>query len=268
MIRFSVIIPCYNRVESIKETLSSLIEQTYKNFEVIVVDDCSECDIKSELSSLIKKFISKKISIRIIRNSKNSGPSFSRNIGWNLAKGEYIAFLDSDDIWASNKLELCNAFLSCYNIDVLGHPITIDKLKEIKKTNKWLIKPLGLKRLLMKNLMQTSCTILKRDITERFDVNMRYCEDYDLWLRLAQKKLKIIYLPELVLTKFSRKPLSSGGLSGNRWKMRQGELISKLRILKNYGFGGYLFYPFLIIFVSLKHFRNILKYSVLPRIKK
>ena len=95
----SIIIPVYNTEKYVKEALDSIFSQTYKNFEIICIDDGS---IDNSLS-ILESFGDK---IQIIKNDKNHGTSESRNKGIHVAKGEFIAFLDADDVWTSNKLEL------------------------------------------------------------------------------------------------------------------------------------------------------------------
>ncbi|MEO8773217.1 MAG: glycosyltransferase family 2 protein [Gelidibacter sp.] len=93
----SIIIPYYNRPEKIRRCLSSVLEQTYQNFEIIVIDDHSSIPLTVNNDPRIKVF----------RNQKNLGPGLSRNVGLDNAKGEYIAFLDSDDHWNAHFLHKC-----------------------------------------------------------------------------------------------------------------------------------------------------------------
>lgn len=125
----SIIIPCYNAGEKIRETLNSLIRQSYTQWEAIVVDDCST----DQSVGIISSFVRDDPRIKLIKMEKNSGgPSAPRNLGIASAKGELIAFLDSDDIWMPEKLERQltfmekkNALLSCTSyelIDETGTP--------------------------------------------------------------------------------------------------------------------------------------------------
>lgn len=92
----SVIIPYYNRPIKIKRCIDSVLAQGYTNYEIIVVDDCSEIPYESHNER-----------VQIVRNESNLGPGLSRNRGKELAKGDYIAFLDSDDYWHPDFLEAC-----------------------------------------------------------------------------------------------------------------------------------------------------------------
>ena len=102
MCKISIIVPCYNAEDFIRETLESIERQTYNNYEVFVIDDASS-DGSIEI---VKDFINiTSINIQLIQNKKNKGVSYSRNIGIKRSNGEYIAFLDSDDTWEPEKLE-------------------------------------------------------------------------------------------------------------------------------------------------------------------
>lgn len=95
----SVIMPCYNSGAYIKESIESVINQTYQNFELIIIDDVSSDDS----ISIIKSFDDPRI--KLIQSTHNGGAGVSRNKGIDVAKGRFIAFLDSDDLWRPKKLE-------------------------------------------------------------------------------------------------------------------------------------------------------------------
>ena len=96
----SIIMPSYNTANYIGESINSVINQTYKNWELIIVDDCST----DNTDEIVKKFLNDK-RIKYFRNNKNSGAAISRNKALREAKGKWIAFLDSDDLWVPEKLE-------------------------------------------------------------------------------------------------------------------------------------------------------------------
>lgn len=98
----SIITPCYNAESFISSTIESVLAQSFRNWEIIIVDDCS----LDNSSAIIKKYQNEDSRIRYLRTNKPSGsPTIPRNIGIKEAKGRYIAFLDSDDIWLPDKLE-------------------------------------------------------------------------------------------------------------------------------------------------------------------
>ena len=109
----SIITPNYNCVKFIAETIESVLAQTYQNWEMIIVDDCST-DGSYEIAL---KYAEKDKRIKIFRMDHNSGAAYCRNKGIELSKGEYIAFLDSDDLWMPEKLEKQVEFMIANNCD-------------------------------------------------------------------------------------------------------------------------------------------------------
>ena len=100
MDKVSVIVPIYNSKKHIKECITSIINQTYKNLEIIVVNDCTP----DKSMKYVKKFNDKRI--KIINLKKNSGVAFARNAGIDASNGDYICFIDSDDYWNLNKIDI------------------------------------------------------------------------------------------------------------------------------------------------------------------
>lgn len=97
----SIVIPVYNSEKFLGETMKTVKEQTYKNWEIILVNDCS----KDNSENIIKKYEKEDKRIKLINLKENSGAAIARNTGIENAKGKYIAFLDADDLWKKEKLE-------------------------------------------------------------------------------------------------------------------------------------------------------------------
>ena len=95
----SIIMPSYNTGKFIKETINSVLNQTYNNWELIIVDDCSTDDTEKIVNTI------KDNRIKFLKNNTNSGAAISRNRAIKEAKGKWIAFLDSDDLWKKEKIE-------------------------------------------------------------------------------------------------------------------------------------------------------------------
>lgn len=106
--KVSIIIPNYNCGKFLEETINSVINQTYQNWELLIVDDCST----DNSVEVIKKCIEKDERIKLFVNEKNSGAAASRNLALREASGQWIAFLDSDDLWLPEKLEKQLAFMT------------------------------------------------------------------------------------------------------------------------------------------------------------
>ena len=101
----SIIMPSYNTAPYIRETIQSVLDQTYQNWELIIVDDCSTDNTDGVVASI------KDDRIRYLKNEKNSGAAVSRNRALREAEGRWIAFLDSDDVWMPDKLEKQVSFM-------------------------------------------------------------------------------------------------------------------------------------------------------------
>lgn len=130
MIKFSIIIPVYNRASYIETTLDSILKQTYKNFEVLCVDDGSQ----DNSLELLKNFAKKDSRIKIIQHKENLGTHMARKTGVENASGDYILFLDCDDTFVESALEILNNNLSNTELDILGYVYRSEKSKHFPTT--------------------------------------------------------------------------------------------------------------------------------------
>ncbi|WP_023648993.1 glycosyltransferase [Candidatus Pelagibacter ubique] len=178
----SIIIPYYKNQFYIKKTVSSILKQSYQKFEIIIVNDEPGKLSKDILSSLKKK--DKRI--KIIHNLKNIGAGRSRNKAIKYAKGTYIAFIDSDDLWKKNKLKtqinIMKKFdynishTAYYIIDQNDNKLALRKSKNLNLKNLKNSCDVGLSTVVVKK------KILKKD---RLFSNFKTKEDYFLWLKIA-----------------------------------------------------------------------------------
>ena len=206
MMLVSIIIPYYKKKDYIKKTINSILKQTYEKFEIIIIND-----EPGELSKNILSFLKKKDSrIKIINNKKNIGAGKSRNKGINIAKGKYIAFIDSDDVWKKNKLLKQIEFMRRKNIEIshTSYEIIDDDLA-IRGTRQ--AKVMNYKKLIKSCDIGLSTVIIKKSLIKnlRFP-NLKTKEDYVLWLEIA-KKGKTIHALNTKLTQWrkSKNSLSS-----------------------------------------------------------
>lgn len=236
----SVIIPMYGAEKFIKFTIQSVLEQSYKNLEILIIDDESP----DNSVEICQQFTDSRI--QIIRQ-KNRGLAGARNTGIRHARGEYLAFLDADDLWLSNKIEKHIAHLeSCQElgvsfsrsafIDEKGNPwgmYQMSKLKDITPLDLLCRTPIG----------NGSAAVFRRKVFEGikfldnlygstedfyFDENFRESEDVECWLRIAiQTNWKIEGIPQ-ALTLYR---VNSSGLSANLNKKLESwkKLIEKVR---------------------------------------
>ncbi|WP_294876642.1 glycosyltransferase family 2 protein [Sulfurospirillum sp. SCADC] len=247
----SIIIPCYNSEFTILRTLESVINQTYQHYEIIIIDDGSV----DQTRSVVEEFFEGQKQSYQYLYQENTGPSAARNKGIKNSKGEYIAFLDADDVWHPEKLELCLKVFETQPIGVLGHTYSLSDNFGRRYYGETIEKISSL-NLLLKNFAVTPSIIVKREAMQLFDETMKYAEDHELWLRISF--INQVGLLDLPLVKLGRKPLSDGGLSSNRWAMRKGELRMYFKASK---YKKYLFsiLPLLFLFSLAKHLRNIIK---------
>ncbi len=183
----SVIIPVYYREAFLPTAVESVLNQTYKNFELLIIDDNSHDETYFSVINFLKD---KRVSYYFL--NKNHGVSFSRNYGIKKAKGEYIAFLDSDDYWLPTKLEKQIDYMKEKNFKICQTEeiwIRRGKIVNPKKKHKKIEGDIFEKSLEL-CIVSPSAVIVKREVFEDigfFDENMQACEDYDLWLRVSLK---------------------------------------------------------------------------------
>lgn len=233
--KISVIIPCYNAEKTILSAIESVVNQTYPVFEIICIDDCSTDSsvelIKCNFSNII-----------VIENRVNSGPAKSRNTGMQIASGDFIAFLDSDDVWYPNKISVQMDYLIDFNLVCIGSPFTINNIEKSNKNN-YDFRFLTLCDLSFSNKLPTPSVVI-RNMGLMFDDEMRYAEDYDLWLRIAKLYPQRIGLIEQPLISLGKPDFGVSGLSSHLLKMEKGELQA---LSNNLGWFRFLFQFFSVI---------------------
>ena len=213
--KISVIIPTYNRAASIGKSISSVIDQTWQNFEIIVVDDGSTDNTRQ----IVESFMDERI--RYIYMEKNGGASHARNEGIRQAKYDFIAFLDSDDEWVSEKLEkqmevmlqasdqvglvYCRMRRNRENGDSNICP-PLEMKKEILEGNIF-------RNLLGDNVIGTPTILVRKECLEQtggFDEGLKCLEDWELILRIAEK-WEIGFADDILVEMH----FSQGGVSDN-----------------------------------------------------
>lgn len=198
--KVSVIMANYNSEKYIEKSMRSVLNQTFKSIELIIIDDCS----KDQSKKIVKKLMKEDPRIKLIEQRKNQGAASARNVGLKIARGDYIIILDSDDIAEKNRVELQYNFLEKNeNICIVGSSATIidekgNKIGIFKKFNN----PKKIKKKLEKNntivhpsiMFRNNCHIYYR---EKFKTS----EDYDMYLRVISENKKITNL-ENALTRY------------------------------------------------------------------
>ena len=255
---YSVVVPAYNASNTVLRSLASIEAQSLSPIEVIIVDDASQDNTAALVESHIPRMREAGIALRCIQLTRNSGPSVARNLGLQEASGDFVAFLDADDVWEVDKLAIVehaigesDAALVCHSYSEPGSSAS-DFHKSLG------IKRLSLRQMLWCNPAQTSCAIVRRNIGVKFDESMRYCEDYDLWLRIAENSSVLIIVGR-PLTKLGRPQLTMGGLSGSTLRMRAGELRVYCKFCSRQWLARGWLLPFLVVYSVLKHLRSTLR---------
>lgn len=184
--KVSVIIPFYDRGDWLSEAVESVLKQSYKNFEIIVINDGS----KEDLTEFCRTYQGK---IKYIYKD-NGGPGAARNLGIEKATGEYISFLDSDDLWCEDKLEKQVAFMNTTNAFWSHTSYYLFKDQEPQKIYKRVdvsdYQGMIFPKCLLSGPVATPCVMIKaRELKEnsnlRFSEKMRYGQDSHLWINIA-----------------------------------------------------------------------------------
>ena len=195
----SIVIPTYNYASYLSRALQSILDQTYKNWEAIVIDNHSTDDT----SKVIDRY--KDPRIKYLEISNYGVIAKSRNAGILAAKGEWIAFLDSDDWWASDKLRTCAEYFN-NEVDLIYHDLEIIRSKhqffkrKLVKTRK-LKKSILIDLLVNGNAISNSSVIVKKKMLEKIDLideckDLVAAEDYNTWLKIANLTDQFLYLPK------------------------------------------------------------------------
>lgn len=238
----SIITPTYNCERFIGETIESVLKQSYKNWEMIIVDDCST----DNTYDVVRKYADNDSRIKYYLLEENSGAAVARTKAMQLATGDYIAFLDSDDLWISNKLECQLKFMKENNYN-----FTCTEYEQIDENGKSLNKIIKVKNKTNYNGVLLNCPVGNSTVMYnvskmgKFQVpNIRKRNDDALWLQMLKKE-KYIYGIKEVLMKYR---IRENSISSNKvdlvkyhWYLyRNIEHLSVIRSLFHIGYWGFI----------------------------
>lgn len=215
---FSVVIPLYNKEQNVTNTLQSLLNQTFSEFEVVIVNDGSTDNSVEKVEAF------KDPRIRLIHQA-NAGVSSARNKGIKEAKFEWIAFLDADDLWVDDKLTLVNSVISSNNsCELILHAFEASFNHKNKVISNIYKKEQGVLTSLVQAIdeglkIQTSAVVVKKSLFEQnkdlyFRVGVNNSEDREVWYKLACLKVKTVYLQSM-LSKYIV-DINGNSLTGNK----------------------------------------------------
>lgn len=204
----SIIMPAYNASKTIRASIEAVLNQTFKEFELIIINDCS----KDDTEEVIKEYLSDQ-RIIYLKNEENLGVALTRNNGLKNAKYNYIAFLDSDDLWSNNKLAIQLKYMQDNDLS-----FTITDYELINNEGKLLKKYIKSKTQSYQSLLRGSrigCLTVMIDKTKinSFSFKKTGHEDYALWLEiLRENKIKAYAINE----KLAKHRITEGSLSSNK----------------------------------------------------
>lgn len=211
MPKVSVIVPVYNAGRFLEQTIMSVLSQDYADWELILVNDCSTDDSVD----IIKRHCGDG-RVRLVNMEKNSGAAAARNKGMDMARGRYIAFLDSDDIWQPQKLGQQIALMEESGLAFCFTEIeTVDEAGAAKGRVRLIPARVDYSYLLHKTVIATSSVVIDRDMTGRFAMPPRRSgQDYATWLMLLRRVPYAFCIQEpLVKYRIVRHSLSSNKLA-------------------------------------------------------
>ena len=208
----SIIMPAYNAEKTLSQAVSSVLEQTYRNYELIIIDDCST----DGTLALAQNFCDRDPRIRLLQNESNCGTSQTRHHGIGQARGRWLAFLDSDDAWAAEKLEKQIALQKQSGADlVFTGSAFMDSESAPKDWTLHVPETIGYRKLLKQNLISNSSVLVRKD---RYLECECMCdglhEDFVCWLRLLRSGAQARGIDEPLLIY----RLSPSSKSGNKLK--------------------------------------------------
>lgn len=204
----SIIMAAYNTEKTIEQAINSVLSQTYTNFELLVVNDCST----DRTAELVKSIAAKDSRVRLISNVKNSGVSYTRKHGLEEAKGSWIAILDSDDAWAPKKLEKQIDLQRRTNADLLftgsafmdsdGQPIDWYLHAPAEVTYRQLLK---------QNVLSNSSALVRKELyAKHYAIGDGMHEDFAIWLSILKEGKKAYGVDERLLIYRIAKSSKSG----------------------------------------------------------
>jgi teichuronic acid biosynthesis glycosyltransferase TuaG len=231
----SVIIPVYNSERYIKETIESVLKQTYKKIEIVIVDDCSMDMTEKIIKDLQKEFNN----IIYFRQETNYGAAVARNKAISIARGRYIAFLDSDDLWMSRKIQMQLDFMKNMNNSIFSYTnySIVNEIGNLMKSKIVILPIVTYKDLLTNTVIATSTVILDRNFIKDIEMPLRRTgQDYAFWLKLLRNNNAYGIDEHLVKIRKRSNSLSKNKLQNIKdvWEIqRQFEQIPSIKVLRN-----------------------------------
>ena len=256
----SVIIPVYKNINLLNDSLKSLLDQTYKFFEVIVVNDGSS--EKKKIFEIIKKFKKKKLDIKFINLKKNRGVSCALNKGINKSKGKYISWLSHDDFFHPKKFEKQINFMKKKKIDVCftNFYLVNNQKKILKKINYKNIFFESKEHILIRDNINFCTAIINKKIYKKigcFDLQKKHTQDYDLLIKIF-RSYKIYFINDYLF--YSRVHKKQSSIIGKEEANKEKEklfLENFIYIKKIYFNSNFLQKFYIVFFLRIRNLNLI-----------
>jgi len=240
----SIIMPAYNCEQYIEIAIRSVMQQTHESWELLIIDDCSA----DSTYSIVQSIAQEDSRIRCTRNSTNMGVAKTRNRGLDWAQGDFVAFLDSDDLWHPEKLavQLCHMINERADLSCTSYAI-VDEKGRVSKSAYIVNGDISFRSLLNENTIGCSTVLLSSEIARKFRfVTDFYHEDYCLWLSILQDGYHAVGCSE-VLTDWrliaNSRSFNKRKSAMNRWRIYRKHLRLSLpksiRAFISYAWGGW-----------------------------
>lgn len=257
-VQVSVVIPCFRCGKTIRRAFASVLAQSQLPAEIIMVDDASgddTWDVLTEIGDAHPGLV------KLVKLDVNQGAGSARNAGWAVATQPFIAFLDADDAWHPQKIEIQFAYMKAHpDVALCGHSHRLLKQNVLpgwrvrggpeQVIHKW--------ALMRSNRFVTPSAMVRSDVGQRFVEKQRYMEDHMLWLKIVCSGARVVKLAE-ELAAIYKEPFGVTGLSAQVWLMERGDLGNYRRLYVDKSIGSYQLAA-LGAYSALKYVRRLLIY--------
>ena len=253
----SVIVTTFNRCEMLAETIQSILDQTFLDFELIVVDNMSEDGTQKYICSIQDH------RIRYYRNSNFGVIATNRNFGIRKARGIYIAFCDDDDLWIQNKLDIQMSLLELEDSAAMCYTQAesfIDGVVVKKAMNRRVICMPQFIGLLQGNFIPNSSVLIKKSVFDELGLlneSAELREDYEMWLRVS-KNYKIVSTQQSLV----RYRLHRSNIAGSKIAETKRAIRTLQSLVRSLDIPFYLYFPNLLV-----HYLKLFFYSIKPLFK-
>jgi len=227
--KISVIMPAYNAERTIGASINSIASQSFLDWELIIVNDCST----DGTAAIVNERAAKDPRIHVCHAKKNQGIAATRNLALELAQGEWVAFLDSDDLWHEEKLDKQLRFLE-ESVAVISYTATAYMDEDGRMSGYVLpaVEKLSYKTLMRRNIMSCSSVMVHRDVMIPFPLAANTHEDYVVWLKIVRDVGCAVGLDEpLLVYRVSKGSISAG---------RRRSAVMTYNAYRQVGYGGFM----------------------------